>query len=366
MVAAVQLVERVVEHPVEHGQAVPHPAGRTREVDHQGPSGHPGQSPGEHGGGHLVGAFGPNGRGQPGDVVVQDHRGGLRGPVGRRDAGATRGDHQVRGGRTGTLPDPVTQRPDHVRTVGADDRPADGEPAGDEPLSDHRAGPVRVDAGGRPGRGDDHHRCPVGGHRSTGLVQVPVLPPSLRSTRTASNTAAGSTALIMSCRVSPATATAVNASISTPVRSVVRTVAEINTSAARTSRSTDTAERDSGWHSGTRSGVRLAAMIPAIRAVASASPFGRLPCCNNRTTSAVVRSTPVASAVLVVGCLPETSTIRAAPLASTWVSAGAGSGTAGGDCENWAPLTAAPTPWRRRPSGRAPSRPRRWRGQPPC
>ena len=46
-------------------------------------------------------------------------------------------------------------------------------------------------------------------HRSVGLVQLPVLPPSLRSTRTASSTAAGSTALIMSCSVRPATATAV-------------------------------------------------------------------------------------------------------------------------------------------------------------
>jgi len=37
--------------------------------------------------------------------------------------------------------------------------------------------------------------------------------------------APGSTALTMSCRVRPATATAVSASISTPVRPVVRAVA---------------------------------------------------------------------------------------------------------------------------------------------
>ena len=86
---------------------------------------------------------------------------------------------------------------------------------------------------------------PYRSHRSSGRIHVPVLPPSLRSTRTASSTAAGSTALTMSCSVSPATATAVSASISTPVRSVVRTVARIATSASpRLELDHDAAERD--------------------------------------------------------------------------------------------------------------------------
>ena len=54
-------------------------------------------------------------------------------------------------------------------------------------------------------------------------AQLPLRPPSLRSTRMSSMRAAGSTALIMSYRVRAATLTAVSASISTPVRSVLRT-----------------------------------------------------------------------------------------------------------------------------------------------
>ena len=149
---------------------------------------------------------------------------------------------------------------------------------------------------------------------------MPVLPPSLRTTRTASSTAAGSTALTMSIRVSPATATAVSASISTPVRSVVRTVARMRTSASPGSSSTVTPDSAIGWQSGTRSGVRLAPMIPAMRAMASASPLGRPSRRSSSTTSAVVRSTPVATAVRAVGSLAETSTMRAAPAGSTWVS----------------------------------------------
>ena len=41
--------------------------------------------------------------------------------------------------------------------------------------------------------------------------------------------------------------------------------------------STLTCVSESGWHSGMRSLVRLAAMMPAMRAAASTSPFGALP-----------------------------------------------------------------------------------------
>ena len=86
--------------------------------------------------------------------------------------------------------------------------------------------------------------------------------------------ARGSTAFTMSITVSPATATEVSASISTPVRSAVRAVAVISTASSVTSRSTVTPCSAIGWHSGTRSGVRLAPAMPAIRATAIASPFG--------------------------------------------------------------------------------------------
>src|SRR5947209_19882611 len=61
-------------------------------------------------------------------------------------------------------------------------------------------------------------------------------------------------------------------------------------------------------------------MIPAMRAVASGSPLGSCSARSNRTTSSVVRSTPEATASRAEVCLSETSTIRAAPRSSTWVS----------------------------------------------
>ena len=94
----------------------------------------------------------------------------------------------------------------------------------------------------------------------------------------------------------------------------------MRTSASPGSNSTVTPARAIGWHSGTRSGVRLAPMIPAMRAVASASPFGRPSRRSSAITSAVVRRTPVATAVRAVASLSETSTMRAAPARSTWVS----------------------------------------------
>ena len=47
-----------------------------------------------------------------------------------------------------------------------------------------------------------------------------------------------------------------------------------------------------GWHSGIRSGVRLAPMMPAIRATASASPLGSASRRSSEITSAVVWTVP--------------------------------------------------------------------------
>src|SRR5690606_7669150 len=63
-------------------------------------------------------------------------------------------------------------------------------------------------------------------------------------------------------------------------------------------------------------------MMPAIRATASASPLGRPSARSNATTSGVVRTRPAATARRTDTFLPETSTIRAAPSASTWVRPG--------------------------------------------
>src|SRR5699024_7366048 len=145
-------------------------------------------------------------------------------------------------------------------------------------------------------------------------------PPDLASTRTSPITAVRSTALIMSTTVRAATVTAVSASISTPVRSVVRTVASTRTPSSWTSRSTATRLNASGWHSGTSSEVRLAPWMPAIRATASTSPFGAVPSRRARTASGANWTKPSATASRAVTSLSDTSTIRACPASSRWVS----------------------------------------------
>ena len=64
----------------------------------------------------------------------------------------------------------------------------------------------------------------------------------------------------------------------------------IVTSVVPMSNSTSTPVSASWWHSGMRSLVRLAARMPATRAVASASPLGSPPVAISSTTSARVRS----------------------------------------------------------------------------
>jgi len=107
---------------------------------------------------------------------------------------------------------------------------------------------------------------------------------------------------------------------STPVRSAVRTVAAIATQSSCTCRSTVTPWMAMGWQSGTRSGVRLAAWIPAMRATARASPFGTPGPRSSSTTSGETSTRPDAVAVRTVTSFPETSTIRAAPRLSRWVN----------------------------------------------
>jgi hypothetical protein len=132
-------------------------------------------------------------------------------------------------------------------------------------------------------------------------------------------TAPGSMAFTMSMSASPATETAVSASISTPVRSAVRAVAAISTPLSTTVRSTVTPCNPIGWHSGIRSGVRLAPAMPAMRATASASPLGTVPPRSAATASGPSSTRPVAQAALAVTSFPDTSTMRALPAASTCV-----------------------------------------------
>src|SRR5690606_11587210 len=84
-------------------------------------------------------------------------------------------------------------------------------------------------------------------------------------------------------------------------------------------RSTVTEVRARGWQSGMRSGVRLAAMMPASRATDSTSPFFTPPSRIIASVAGCMITEPLAVALRSVISLSETSTITALPSASKWV-----------------------------------------------
>ncbi len=120
--------------------------------------------------------------------------------------------------------------------------------------------------------------------------------------------------------MSRATLTAVIASISTPVRSTVRAVATQRTPTSVVSSATVTPDRGIGWHSGMSSHVRLAAWMPAICAIVSTSPFFARRSRTAASASGDREICPEARASRAVGTLSDTSTMRASPASSTWVS----------------------------------------------
>ncbi len=133
------------------------------------------------------------------------------------------------------------------------------KPRVSQPVDDQRTGRVGAGAGCRTRRRDQHRRrasgadragsgcdacacgawssdsgcCAAASRAGESRVHSPCLPPDFSSSRISPSTARGSTALIMSCSVSPAIATAVRASISTPVRAVTDTVASIRIAPCR-------------------------------------------------------------------------------------------------------------------------------------
>src|SRR3569623_2089342 len=124
--------------------------------------------------------------------------------------------------------------------------------------------------------------------------------------------------------VRQATGTAVSASISTPVGPVTLTLASTRQPGSLSSvvLSSVTLLSASGWHSGMRSEVRFAAMMPAIRAVPSTSPFLALPSTMSLSVSALITTKPSATATRSVASFADTSIICASPLASIWVREG--------------------------------------------
>ena len=100
----------------QHGQPVLGAAGRAGQVDDQGPPGHPGQPAGQRRGRHRVPAVRADRLGDAGDLEVEQAAGRLRGAVGRGDAGAAAGQHDVDAvgdGRPQRLGDRVAVRHHH-------------------------------------------------------------------------------------------------------------------------------------------------------------------------------------------------------------------------------------------------------------
>src|SRR5690554_248162 len=81
-----------------------------------------------------------------------------------------------------------------------------------------------------------------------------------------------------------------------------------------------TLESERAWQRGISSWVRLAAWMPAMRAVASTSPLGRPPSASSARVSGCIRMRPEALASRRLSGLSATSTIWASPRALRWVS----------------------------------------------
>src|ERR1041385_4823102 len=119
-----------------------------------------------------------------------------------------------------------------------------------------------------------------------------------------------------------ATDTAVSASISTPVwplsLAVARTVSPGRFASGTMSSSTLVSA--SGWQSGINSCVFFAAMMPAMRAAPSTSPFLASPLSTRSSVFALITTRPCATATRSLAALADTSTIRASPRPLKWVS----------------------------------------------
>src|SRR3954464_14898490 len=113
------------------------------------------------------------------------------------------------------------------------------------------------------------------------------------------------------------------ASISTPLRAATRA----SQASGPVPASGSTVIVGSTWLSGSEcasgisSSVRLAAWIAATRATVTTSPFGASPAATRAAVSGDIRTTARARAQREVSDFSETSTMRALPAASRWVSA---------------------------------------------
>src|SRR5262245_54031396 len=84
--------------------------------------------------------------------------------------------------------------------------------------------------------------------------------------------------------------------------------------------STAILESASGWQSGMSSCVFLPAMMPAMRAAPSTSPFLASPLSTRSSVAGAITTRPSATASRSVAGFADTSTMRASPLWPRWVS----------------------------------------------
>ncbi len=128
----------------------------------------------------------------------------------------------------------------------------------------------------------------------------------------------------MSYIVRAATETAANASISTPVLPDAFAIAVISMQFVFRigSNKISTESMFKGWHKGIKSPTFFAAMMPAIFAVPRTSPFLISFARTAFSVSFFIKILPFATASRSVISLAVTSTIRALPFLSIWVSFG--------------------------------------------
>src|SRR5436309_1259386 len=84
--------------------------------------------------------------------------------------------------------------------------------------------------------------------------------------------------------------------------------------------STAILESASGWQSGMSSCVFLPAMMPAMRATPSTSPFLASPLSTSSSVAGAITTRPSATATRSVAGFADTSTMRASPPLPRWVS----------------------------------------------
>src|SRR5688572_19513158 len=75
-----------------------------------------------------------------------------------------------------------------------------------------------------------------------------------------------------------------------------------------------------GWQSGVSSLVRLSAIRPAVRAMPRTSPFSTRPDLTSSAVPLLIETKPEAAARRAVSGFSPTSTMRALPRASKWLS----------------------------------------------